>query len=83
MFGQHCFRMVGITTVLILAIFSMETLASPLNLEVSIRGVKNGNSTEQSEPCIGFWKRCPLPPAPNQCCKGLVCSSWYELCGHP
>ena len=45
--------MVRITMVLILAILSVETLASPLNLEVSIKGVQNGNTTEQSaESCI-------------------------------
>ena len=46
MFEQHCLRMVRLTIVLILAIISLEILASPLKLEVSINGVQNGNTTE-------------------------------------
>ena len=45
---RHCFKMVRITIVLILAILSMEILASPLNLEVSFKGVQKGNTAEQS-----------------------------------
>ena len=47
---KHFFKMVRnhITIVLILSIFSTETLASPVNLEVSIKGVQNGNTVERS-----------------------------------
>ena len=73
MFGGHCFRMVRITVIMILAILSMETSATPLNLEVSINGVQNGNTAEQSIPaclekgqiCSGWIGRI--------CCEGLQC----------
>ena len=70
--GGHCFRMVRNTIVLILAILSMQTLASPLNLKVSIKGVQNGDTAEKSIPaCVEkghFCGRFGLI-----CCEGLKC----------
>ena len=84
--------MVRITMVLILALLSMETLASPLNLEVSIKGVQNGNTTDQSaESCLPSGHACGFKQKDN-CCKGLkctdvgrsagkdVCLSWLCIC---
>ena len=67
--------MVRVTIVLILAILSKETLASPLNLEVSINEVQNGNSTEGSSAgaCIPEFEGCQFEGNPN-CCKGLECN---------
>ena len=63
--------MVHRTTLMILVILSMETLASPLNLEVSIKGVQNGNTTNQSaESCVPMGQPCPnLDPDSKACCK--------------
>ena len=78
MFEQHCLRMVPhLTIVLILAFLSLETLASPLKLEVSINGVQNGNTVEVGGlqslegACAKKHKICE--PLPNSCCKGLHC----------
>ena len=84
--------MVRITMVLILAILSMETLASPLNLEVSVKVVQNGNTTDQSaESCLPDGHACGFKQK-DSCCKGLrcvdvgrngykdVCQSWLCIC---
>ena len=64
--------MVRITIVLILAMLAMETLASPLNLEVSIQGVQNGNTTKEAAGgCIEEFGVCQNDQ--NNCCNGLVC----------
>ena len=55
--------MVRITMVLILAILSVEPLASPLNLDLSIKGVQNSNTTEQSAESV----RC-LKEGDEYCC---------------
>ena len=70
MFGRHCFKMVWFAIVMILAILSMETLASPLALEVSSEGMQNGNTAEQLGTCAkkGFVCRVESP-----CCIGLEC----------
>ena len=63
--------MVRITIVLIIAMLAMETMASPLNLEVSIKGVQNGNTTEQLDgACVPEGRRCYRHV---ECCKGLIC----------
>ena len=72
MFGGHCFGMVRSTIVLILAILSMQTLASPLNLEVSIKGVQNGDTAEQSIPAC-FEKGHFCGRIGLICCDGLTC----------
>ena len=77
--------MVRITMVLILAILSMETLASPLNLEVSIKGVQNGDTTDQSaESCLPWGHTCGSPKDKDICCKGLKCLDapvgWRGIC---
>ena len=72
MFGGHCFGMVHSTLVLILAILSMQTLASPLNLEVSIKGVQNGDTAEQSFlGCVEKGHFCG--GIGLICCEGLKC----------
>ena len=77
MFGGHCFGMVRSTIVLILAILSMQTLASPLNLEVSIKGVQNGDTAEQSiEGCREKGRYCGRIDTPGTCCPGLKCTRW-------
>ena len=63
--------MVRITIVLILAMLAMETMASPLNLEVSIKGVQNGNTTEQlAEACAPLGRICEIDDMLFVCCKG-------------
>ena len=57
----------------------METLASPLNLEVSINGVQNENSAEGSTAgaCITQGRPCnPGNTLQSNCCKGLFCCIW-------
>ena len=75
--------MVRFTVVLILGILSMDTLASPLDLKVSVKGVQNGIAAEQSmgRSMVGQGSKCtPIdqvcadveveyPP----CCEGLDC----------
>ena len=72
MFEQHCLRMVRLTIVPFLAIISLETLASPLQLEVSINGDQNGNTAEAGEEACRK-KDAICEPRPNSCCKGLQC----------
>ena len=82
---KHRFKMVCITIVLILAVLSMETLASPLNLEVSIKGVQNGNTTNQSaESCLPMGEPCPNNDANSTAyCKGMSCHNWNRECFPP
>ena len=95
MFGGHCFGMVRSTIVLILAILSMQALASPLNLEVSIKGVQNGNTVERSagvqisnasltlpnNKTLIDWK-CDEDNTPDQSCikKYLECGICEGIC---
>ena len=67
--------MVCITIVLILAVLSMETLSSPLNLEVSIDGVQNGNTVGRSAgACVKEGQICDYK-------KGLICcNGWNYWC---
>merc|ERR1712157_193252 len=76
MFGGHCFRMVCSTIVLILAILSMQTMASPLNLEVSINRVQNGNTVERSAgACVMKGQVCGRRgETDHSCCQGLYCT---------
>ena len=57
---------------MILAILSMQALASPLNLEVSIKGVQNGDTAEQSIPAC-FEKGHFCGRIGLICCDGLTC----------
>ena len=78
MFGGHCFGMVRSTIVLILAILSMQALASPLNLEVSIKGVQNGDTAEKSIPaCVEKGHCCGRFGL--ICCEGLKCKHLQEF----
>ena len=74
--------MVRFTVVLILGMLSMDTLASPLDLKVSVKGVQNGIAAEQSmgrsmgqeSECTRKGQVCndvetQYPP----CCEGLDC----------
>ena len=78
MFGGHCFGMVRITVIMILAILSMEILASPVNLEVSINVFQNAthtytyNTAEQSIPAC-FEKGHFCGRIGLICCDGLTC----------
>ena len=60
----------------------METLASPLNLDVSIKGVQNGNTTDQSaEGCYPIGHACGnADHDPFICCRGLKCSAPPRKC---
>ena len=68
--------MVRFAIILILGIISMETLAVPLSLEVSIKGAQNGNTTEQTEGCdpAGVLCKEQLHDCDScHCCPGLTC----------
>ena len=68
--------MVRRTIVLVLGILSMETLAVPLNLEISIKGSHNANTTDQdwtsrvgSGPEVG----CVFAKINDPCYPGIDC----------
>ena len=83
--------MVRLTIVLVLGILSMETLAVPLNLEVSIKGSHNGNTTDQDwtssisaeqNGCAKINDVCAMKDCNHSgcilCCeKGLKCVKSY------